>query len=82
MLESLLEQYKQNTDGLKLKRRERIAFSMAKSAAVKRGKTMDMVEMQSLLDQLFTCEQPGHAPDGKPTFVMMTLEELDKRFGR
>jgi DNA mismatch repair protein MutL len=35
-----------------------------------------------LLDELFTCDLPYCAPDGRPTLVQMALSELDRKFGK
>ncbi len=79
LVESLLEQYKNNLD-LKLNVRENIARSMAKSAAIKRGQLLTPPEMQSLIDRLFACELPYKSPSGRNCFITFELDELEKRF--
>ncbi|HET6991953.1 MAG TPA: DNA mismatch repair protein MutL, partial [Bacteroidia bacterium] len=82
LLEGVLETYKQNEQELHLQPRENMARSMAKQAAVKPGRTLSVQEMRALADELFACEMPSHAPDGKPAFINFPIEELDKRFKR
>ena len=82
MLEGVLESYKQNEQELHLQPRENMARSMAKQAAVKPGRVLSLREMRALADELFACEMPSHAPDGKPAFINFPIEELDKRFKR
>lgn len=61
---------------------ESIAKTVACKAAIKAGDRLTQEEMRSLLDQLFATELPYSCPHGRPTFMRMTSEELDKRFGR
>jgi DNA mismatch repair protein MutL len=78
IIESLLEQFKQNTE-LKLQLRESLARSMARTAAIKRGKPLSVAEMQSLIDQLFACSVPYQSPSGRQCFLTWTLEEIEKK---
>lgn len=79
ILETLLEQFKINVD-LKLDIRENLARSLARSAAIKRGQSLSIQEMQSLIDQLFACATPFKSPTGKNCVLTFELEELVKRF--
>ncbi len=79
LLEELLEQYKRNVD-LQVSGREAIARALARSAAVKRGQSLDVSEMRSLIDQLFACEQALRAPNGRRCYLTFELDELDRRF--
>jgi DNA mismatch repair protein MutL len=49
-------------------------------AAVKQGTVLSQVEMQTIVDQLFACEQPFSSPSGKKTFIKIEMTELLKRF--
>jgi DNA mismatch repair protein MutL len=82
ILESLLENYKQNEQELHLEPHENMARSMAKQAAIKIGKQLSQAEMRALTDELFACETPSHAPDGKPAFINFPIDEIDRRFKR
>lgn len=55
---------------------------MACKAAVKGNHRMDRKEMQELLGQLLTLENPYHCPHGRPTMIVMTRQELEKKFKR
>ncbi|PHI18298.1 DNA mismatch repair protein MutL [Lewinellaceae bacterium SD302] len=79
LLEELLEQYKRNVD-LQVNGREAIARALARSAAVKRGQSLDVSEMRSLIDQLFACNQALRAPNGRRCYLTFELDELDRRF--
>lgn len=82
LLEEVLETFRENEQQLHLKPLENIARSLAKRAAIKPGKTMSVKEMQALTDELFGCEQPSFAPDGKPVFINFPIDEIDKRMKR
>lgn len=82
ILEEILEQFKSNREALKLKGRENLAKSMARRGAVRSGTPMDIKEMRSLIDQLFLCDKPYACPYGRPTIINISIDELDKRFGK
>lgn len=55
---------------------------MACHAAVRAHKSMAMAEMEKLLSDLVKCDNPMHCPHGRPTLVILTKTELEKRFKR
>ncbi|MCC6462680.1 MAG: DNA mismatch repair endonuclease MutL [Saprospiraceae bacterium] len=79
LLERLLTQYKNNLD-LDLGVQENLARAMARSAAIKRGQLLTVLEMQDLIDQLFACSAPYRSPAGRTCFITYDLDELQKRF--
>ncbi len=79
VLETLLEQFRQNI-GLQLDVQENLARSMARSAAIRRGMPLSVVEMQSLIDRLFACEMPFKSPAGRQCFLTFELDDLVRRF--
>jgi len=81
MLEDLLAQYKANLP-LRLPSRENLARSMARRNAIRPGTRLTEKQMRTLIDQLFLCETPYVSPTGRPTMIRLTLEELERRFGR
>ena len=50
--------------------------------AIKAGERLSPEEMRDLFDRLFATELPGHDVHGRPTIVRLTIDELDRRFGR
>jgi DNA mismatch repair protein MutL len=62
--------------------RERLAMKAACTAAIKAGDVLTMAQMQALLDDLMTTWSPATCPHGRPAFVLLTLEELERRFMR
>jgi len=80
LLEQLLEGFKNNLSILKLDRRDNLARSLARNAAIKTGTKMSLEEMNLLIDQLFACQMPNLALNGKPVITTFTLNELIERF--
>ncbi|MDZ7372776.1 MAG: DNA mismatch repair endonuclease MutL [candidate division KSB1 bacterium] len=59
-----------------------VARSYACKAAIKAGDRLSLEEMNKLVNELFSCEQPYFCPHGRPIVVQITLAELNRRFGR
>lgn len=56
--------------------------SMSCKAAVKGNNYMDVKEMEALIDELLTLDNPYHCPHGRPTIISMSKYELEKKFKR
>ncbi|MBP3603710.1 MAG: DNA mismatch repair endonuclease MutL [Lachnospiraceae bacterium] len=56
--------------------------SMACKAAVKGNNSMDLKEMEALIDELLTLDNPYHCPHGRPTVISMSKYEMEKKFKR
>ena len=56
--------------------------SMACKSAVKGNMRISTKEMEALLDQLLSLENPYHCPHGRPTIITMSKYELEKKFKR
>ncbi|MDH5610321.1 MAG: DNA mismatch repair protein MutL, partial [Cyclobacteriaceae bacterium] len=80
IFEGLLEQFKQNKSKLELGTGENLARSLAKRTAVKMGQLLREEEVNQLFDQLFACEQPNYTPEGRPTFVVLSLDKIASLF--
>jgi len=62
--------------------RERLAMKAACTAAVKAGDVLTMEQMRALLRGLEAAWSPATCPHGRPAFVLLTVEELERRFMR
>ena len=80
LLEHLLEGFKNNLAILKLDKRDTLARTLARNAATKAGTRLSLDEMNLLIDQLFACQMPNLALNGKPVISTFTLNELAERF--
>lgn len=79
MIEELIEQFKMNAAVTKLNKRDNLARSLAVSSSIKSGKALSVEEMKTLIDELFACENAYNAPNGRHTFITISLDELMKR---
>ncbi len=58
----------------------RIAWTLAEAAAVPVGQTLSKEEMSTLVDDLLALKTPAYTPAGKSVFVVISYDELQKRF--
>ncbi|AOW19978.1 DNA mismatch repair endonuclease MutL [Urechidicola croceus] len=81
IIEQLLDDIKHEIPETSFSQLDVMAKSLAKSLAIKSGSKLTIKEQESIVEQLFLCKEPNHSPFGKPTFISMELEEIDKKFG-
>ena len=60
---------------------EKVA-SMSCKAAVKGNSRLSSQEVDELIRELLTLDNPYHCPHGRPTIIAMTKRELEKKFKR
>lgn len=60
---------------------EKIA-SMSCKAAIKGNNHLSRPEIEALLEELLSLENPYHCPHGRPTIISMTKYEIEKKFKR
>jgi DNA mismatch repair protein MutL len=82
LIESMLEEFKENLQELKNKPKINLVNSLAKSMSIKSGISLKEVEMQNLIDELFASEMPYNLPNGKPIIITYSLDDLEKKFKR
>ncbi len=75
LIEGFLEQYKNNAS-LSLEKHDRLARSLAKRASIGQEKRLSSEEISSITDMLFDCENPKYTPNGQPTFIEISFEDL------
>jgi DNA mismatch repair protein MutL len=80
LIAGILEDLKQNTANNKTNRKERLAWFMAKRAAVKRNQKLTEEELRNLLQDLFRTQQPMHTSSGKRTYVVLLEDDLLRLF--
>jgi DNA mismatch repair protein MutL len=76
LLEKILDNYKLNRTDLQLDRKLNLAKTMASQLSIKPMTRLSEMEMQKLVDQLFACNVAEIAPNGKKTYVIVSLDEL------
>lgn len=60
---------------------EKVA-SMSCKAAVKGNQKLSRPEVESLIDELLTLDNPYHCPHGRPTIITISKQEMEKKFKR
>ena len=60
--------------------REQIALSLAESAAIPSGKSLNETEMRDIVTRLLALQDYRHLPDGKTIVSLMTDDELSRKF--
>lgn len=50
--------------------------------SIKANDRLSTPEIQALLEDLFACEMPYCCPHGRPTLIQMSINELERKFGR
>ena len=80
MVEGVLENYKLNTLDKKMEMHDNLCRALAKNTSVKYSKELDQKEMQLIISHLLDCENPLYSPNGKPTMMEVSRDELDKFF--
>ena len=59
-----------------------LAKLMSCKGAVKAGQKLSQPEMESLFNRLFACREPYFCPHGRPAIIRVTIDELNRKFGR
>jgi len=79
-IEHVLENYKNTEGDIEKEAKEKMAFAMARAAAVDYNVKLTSIEMRELIDALFTCSIPNFSPSGKPVVRILNMDELQRMF--
>jgi DNA mismatch repair protein MutL len=55
---------------------------VCKRAAVKAGQALTNEEQRALLEDLQACQSPRTCPHGRPTMIHLSVDMLERQFGR
>jgi DNA mismatch repair protein MutL len=80
VLAEMLETYKSSEENPSSSLYQTMAFTFAKATAIDYGTELSLVEMQKVVEQLFTCENHRYTPDGKKIMVEWDEAELEAKF--
>lgn len=80
LLEELIRDLQQEVPDSSFSQTDSIAKSMAKSLSVKTGTLLTEKEQEGIVNSLFACKEPDVSPFNKPTFITMSVDDLDKHF--
>jgi len=80
LIQSIIQQYAGYPSHLDLGPRQKLALAFASKTAIPRGKKLSHLEMETIMDQLFACEQPYADPLQKPIISYVSLDDIRSRF--
>jgi DNA mismatch repair protein MutL len=81
-LRSLVEDFEEDETPLKSVEESRVIARICKRMAIKGGQILSNEEQQALLRQLESCNSPRTCPHGRPTMVHLSVDLLERQFGR
>ncbi len=81
-LRVLVEDFEEDETPLQAEVEERIIARVCKRAAVKAGQTLSQEEQHALLRDLEACQSPRTCPHGRPTMIHLSVDLLERQFGR
>ncbi|MCB9112072.1 MAG: DNA mismatch repair endonuclease MutL [Anaerolineales bacterium] len=81
-LKALVEDFEEDESPLQAEVEARLAARVCKRLAVKGGQALTPDEQRSLLNDLENCQSPRTCPHGRPTMIHLTVDMLEKQFGR
>jgi DNA mismatch repair protein MutL len=82
ILQDMIAEYQENASKLKLEKRDNLAKSYSCRNAIMTGQKLSVDEMRMLIDRLFATRMPYVCPHGRPVIIRLSLDELDRMFGR
>lgn len=82
LFEGLIEQFKNFKNQLSLDKRENLARSLSRRSSIRKEQKLNAQEMETLVGQLFACQNPNYSPSGNKTFVKLDLSSIHSFFGK
>ncbi|MBP1701512.1 MAG: mutL [Chloroflexi bacterium] len=81
-LRVLVEDFEEDETPLQAEREARLVARVCKRAAVKAGHALSPDEQRALLSDLEACQSPRTCPHGRPTMIHLSVDLLERQFGR
>jgi DNA mismatch repair protein MutL len=81
-LNMLIEDFEEDEAPLQSELEKRIVARICKRAAIKSGKLLSGEEQRTLLTDLEACRSPRTCPHGRPTMIHLSVDLLERQFGR
>jgi DNA mismatch repair protein MutL len=78
----VVEDFEEDETPLQDEIEARIAARVCKRVAVKAGKVLTLEEQRALLQDLEACASPRTCPHGRPTMIHLSVDLLERQFGR
>ncbi|RXR29391.1 DNA mismatch repair endonuclease MutL [Flavobacterium piscinae] len=80
VLEELMNDLQNGIPDSSFSLNDSIAKSMGRSLAVRTGTFLTEKEQENIVNGLFACKEPDISPFNKPTFITISVDDLDKKF--
>jgi DNA mismatch repair protein MutL len=81
-LRALVEDFEEDESPLQNEIEARLAARVCKRMAVKAGQALSNDEQRALLLDLEACDSPRTCPHGRPTMIHLSVDMLERQFGR
>jgi DNA mismatch repair protein MutL len=81
-LRALVEDFEEDETPLQNEIEAKLAARVCKRLAVKGGQALTNDEQRALLNDLEACDSPRTCPHGRPTMIHLSVDMLEKQFGR
>lgn len=81
-LRALVEDFEEDESPLQAEIEAKLAARVCKRMAVKGGQALTSQEQHALLSDLEACQSPRTCPHGRPTMIHLSVDTLEKQFGR
>jgi DNA mismatch repair protein MutL len=81
-LRALVEDFEEDEAPLQNEVEARLAARVCKRMAVKAGQALSPEEQRALLHDLEACDSPRTCPHGRPTMIHLSVDMLERQFGR
>ena len=81
-LKALVEDFEEDEAPLQAEVEAKLAARVCKRLAVKGGQTLTSEEQRALLNDLEACNSPRTCPHGRPTMIHLSVDALERQFGR
>jgi len=81
-LRALVEDFEEDESPLQNEIEARLAARVCKRMAVKAGQALSNEEQRALLIDLEACDSPRTCPHGRPTMIHLSVDMLERQFGR
>ncbi len=78
----IVEEFEEDETPLQAESEARIIARVCKRAAVKAGQALTPEEQRALLADLEACQSPRTCPHGRPTMIHLSVDLLERQFGR
>ncbi len=79
---AVVEDFEEDETPLQAEQEARLIARVCKRAAVKAGQALTPEEQSALLRDLEACQSPRTCPHGRPTMIHLSVDLLERQFGR